>query len=121
MDFQNWNWFELVLKNPSLFFAPSFFSEQPYLPSRNARTSSGIVWHEFCSKGGDETNQRILDALKTELAENRRTYEDIYKNSRNLAAQAATAARLEMIRKYFDLIDRLELEEKKKDRSKTQE
>ena len=59
-------------------------------------------------------SQRILDALKLELADDQRTHEEIYKKSRNLAAQAATAARLEMIKKYVSLIERMELEEKKK-------
>jgi hypothetical protein len=44
------------------------------------------------------------------------------KKSKNLAAQAATASGLEIIKKYIRLIERLELEEgKKKDRMKAQD
>ena len=56
--------------------------------------------------------ERILDALKRELAADRTTYEEIYKKSKNLVTQVATMAKLDTIKKYSDLIERLE--EKKK-------
>jgi hypothetical protein len=58
--------------------------------------------------------ERILDALKRELAADYATYEEIYKKSKNLVTQAATMAKLDTIKKYSGLIERLQLEEKKK-------
>lgn len=52
--------------------------------------------------------ERILDALKRELAADYATYEEIYKKSKNSATQAVTMAKLDTIKKYSDLIERLE-------------